>query len=98
MAVLQVVLEVLVNFRILVIGRTSDKDIVVGIVLVKDVALIFQFLNNFIWILGKADRFISLDSCNFTRVGNLLTRRLIIEDGLGFLSISNINHRLDNVF
>ena len=94
----EVVLEVLVNFGILVVGRAGSKDIVVSIVLVKDVTLLFEFLDDFIWILGKADRFISLASCEFTRVADFLTSRLIIEDGLSFLRIADINDRLDNVF
>ena len=94
----EVVLEVLVNFGILIVGRTSSKDIVISIVLVKDVTLLFEFLNDFIWILGKADRFISLASCKFKRVADFLARCFIIEDGLSFLRITNINDRLDNVF
>ena len=97
-SVREVVLEVLVNFGILIVGRTSSKDIVISIVLVKDVTLLFEFLNDFIWILGKADRFISLASCKFTRVADFLARCFIIEDGLSFLRITNINDRLDNVF
>ena len=98
MSVLQVVLEVLVNFGILVVGRSSDKDIILSVILVKNVTLLFEFLNDFIWILGKADRFISLASCNFTCPTDFFARRFIIEDGLGFLGIPNINHRLDDVF
>ena len=94
----EVVLEVLVNFGILVVDRAGNKDIVISIVLINDVTLLFEFLNDFIWILGKADRFISLASCEFTRVADFLARCFIIEDGLSFLRIANINDRLDNVF
>ena len=97
-SVREVVLEVLVNFGILVVDRAGNKDIVISIVLIKDVTLLFEFLNDFIWILGKADRFISLASCEFTRVADFLARCFIIEDGLSFLRITNINDRLDNVF
>ena len=97
-SVREVVLEVLVNFRILVVGRAGNKDIVISVVLVKDVTLLFEFLNDFIWILGKADRFISLAIYDFTRVADFLARCFIIEDCLSFLRITNINDRLDNVF
>lgn len=93
----EVVLEVLVNFRILVVGRAGNKDIVISIVLVKDVTLLFEFLNDFIWILSKADRFISLAIYDFTRVADFLACCFIVEDGLSFLRIANVDNRLNNV-
>ena len=98
MSVREVVLEVLVNLGVLVISRTVNEDLVVGIALVKDITLGFQFPNNFAWILGEVDSFIRLTSCNFTCPTDFFARRFIIEDGLSFLGIPNINHRLDDVF
>ena len=86
-AMLKVVVEVLMNRRIIVISRPSGKDIILSIVLIKDITLSFQFLDNFIWILGKADRFASLAILDFMCTINLLAGRFIIEVYLGLLPI-----------
>ena len=86
-AMLRVVVEVLMNRRIIVISRPSGKDIILSIVLIKDITLSLQFLDNFIWILGKADRFASLAILDFMCTINLLAGRFIIEVYLGLLPI-----------